>query len=42
MLTSPLADMGHGQIVAELHLDPKTVRKFMRAATADELIGAGP
>nr|WP_195911293.1 transposase [Streptomyces kaniharaensis] len=34
--------LGHSQIVAELHLDPKTVRKFMRAATADELIGAGP
>nr|WP_280684979.1 ISL3 family transposase [Kitasatospora sp. MAA19] len=34
--------MGHSQIVAELQLDPKTVRKFMRAATADELIGAGP
>ncbi|MGW7582357.1 transposase [Kitasatospora sp. NPDC054768] len=34
--------MGHGQIVAELGLDPKTARKFMRAATADELIGTGP
>ncbi|MFC8452554.1 ISL3 family transposase [Kitasatospora sp. NPDC057223] len=31
--------MGHSQIVAELGLDPKTVRKFMRAATAEELIG---
>ncbi|MEV8328957.1 transposase, partial [Kitasatospora sp. NPDC056731] len=34
--------MGHSQIVAELGLDPKTARKFMRAATADELIGVGP
>ncbi|MGW3045526.1 ISL3 family transposase [Kitasatospora sp. NPDC001159] len=34
--------MGHSQIVAELRLDPKTVRKFMRAATADELVGSGP
>ncbi|MFJ9448614.1 ISL3 family transposase [Kitasatospora sp. NPDC101235] len=34
--------MGHSQIVAELGLDPKTARKFMRAATADELIGTGP
>ncbi|GAB2697245.1 hypothetical protein [Kitasatospora kifunensis] len=34
--------MGHSQIVSELHLDPKTVRKFMRAATAEEPIGAGP
>ncbi|MDH6711405.1 hypothetical protein P3T27_008163 [Kitasatospora sp. MAA19] len=34
--------MGHSEIVAELGLDPKTARKFMRAATADELIGAGP
>ncbi|WP_370155871.1 ISL3 family transposase [Streptacidiphilus sp. EB129] len=34
--------MGHSQIVAELGLDDKTVRKFMRAVTVDELIGAGP
>ncbi|MEV7021188.1 hypothetical protein [Kitasatospora sp. NPDC093558] len=34
--------MGHSQIVTELGLDPKTVRKFMRADTAEELIGAGP
>ncbi|MGW0631010.1 transposase [Streptomyces sp. NPDC002758] len=26
-------DVSHSGIVAELHLDPKTVRKFMRAAT---------
>ncbi|MEU0990661.1 transposase [Streptomyces sp. NPDC005953] len=31
--------MGHSQIVAELGLDPKTARKFMRAATVEELIG---
>ncbi len=34
--------MGRSQIVAELDLDCKTVRKFMRAATPEELIGAGP
>lgn len=34
--------VSHSGIMAELHLDPKTVRKFMRAATADELIGTGP
>lgn len=31
--------MGHSQIVAELVLGPKTVRKFMRAVTAEVLIG---
>ncbi|MFJ6140960.1 ISL3 family transposase [Kitasatospora sp. NPDC092286] len=34
--------MGPSQIVAELALDPKTVRKFMRAATPEELIGDRP
>ncbi|MEU5386637.1 ISL3 family transposase [Kitasatospora cineracea] len=34
--------MGHNQIVAELGLDPKTARKFMRASIAEQLIGAGP
>ncbi|WP_406011732.1 ISL3 family transposase [Streptomyces sp. NBC_00984] len=34
--------MSIGGIVAELRLDPKTVRKNMRATTADELIGSSP
>ncbi|MCC3769504.1 transposase [Streptomyces sp. UNOC14_S4] len=34
--------MSVGGIVAELRLDPKTVRKNMRAATAEELIGSRP
>ncbi|MFI1259138.1 transposase [Streptomyces netropsis] len=34
--------MGIGGIVTELGLDPKTVRKNMLAATADELIGSSP
>jgi hypothetical protein len=29
-------------IVKELRLDPKTVQKFMRAATAEELLAHGP
>ncbi|MER8090705.1 ISL3 family transposase [Streptomyces sp. NPDC094048] len=33
--------VSHTGIVAELRLDPKTVRKFMRAATPEELI-SGP
>ncbi|MEE1783256.1 ISL3 family transposase [Streptomyces sp. SP17BM10] len=34
--------VSHSRIVAELRLDPKTVRKFMRAATPEERIGARP
>ncbi|MFG2631687.1 ISL3 family transposase [Streptomyces sp. NPDC048473] len=39
-----LMDRGvnHTGIVAELRLDPKTVRKFMRAATPEELISGSP
>jgi transposase len=39
-----LMDRGvnHSGIVAELRLDPRTVRRFMRAATPEELIGANP
>ncbi|MFJ9752854.1 hypothetical protein [Streptomyces chartreusis] len=33
---------GIGFIVAELRLDPKTVRKLMNATTPDELIGRKP
>ncbi|MGW2402899.1 ISL3 family transposase, partial [Kitasatospora sp. NPDC001664] len=32
----------HKEIVAELGLDPKTVCRFMRAATPEELIGSRP
>lgn len=32
----------HGAIVADLRKDPKTIRKYMRAATPEELIGGRP
>ncbi len=34
--------VGVGRIVAELRLDPKTLRRFMQAAGPEELIGANP
>ncbi|MFE7216199.1 ISL3 family transposase [Streptomyces sp. NPDC057611] len=34
--------VNHSGIVAELRMDPKTVRKYMRAAAADELVSGRP